>query len=597
MSDVLLFSRLDRQMQCPRCQVSSPEGKRFCGDCGAPLSGALASLQALEIPTDIAGARDAVLRAVAEQRQAEEEYRKIFEGSVDGIYVTTPEGRILNANPALARMMGYDSPQHLIDGISDIAQSIYVDPTAREEYLLRMRRDGMVREFEYQVRQRGGDILWLSDSATAVRDESGRVIRHEGAVRDITDQRRAEQALAASRRQLQTVIDSVPAVINVKDTNFRYLLMNRYMARIFDVDPDEAVGRTTNEIMARYGASKETSGDRRVLETGEELGFYEEAYFDSAHRLRHWMANKVPVQNANGEIEYIVTVALDITDRKRGEQETQRARDSAENALSNLRATQNSLIESEKLAALGRLVAGVAHEVNNPVGIGVTVATALQRRCHIFADELARGALKRSSLNAFVQANLDAAGQLVANLNRAAELILSFKQVAVDRNMPDRRQFNLADLTEQIVTSLRPGLRSRNLTLTVDCAPHIDMNSYPGPYGQVVTNLFLNSVVHAFPASTAGELSITAREAGDEFVEIVYSDNGVGMTDEVRRHAFDPFFTTRRDKGGTGLGLNIVHNIIINRLGGRIDLTSEVGKGTRFHIVLPRVAPLERAAE
>ena len=123
------------------------------------------------------------------------------------------------------------------------------------------------------------------------------------------------------------------------------------------------------------------------------------------------------------------------------------------------------------------------------------------------------------------------------------------------------------------------------------------MNSYPGPYGQVVTNLFLNSVAHAFPANAAGELSITAREAGDEFVEIVYSDNGVGMTDDVRRHAFDPFFTTRRDKGGTGLGLNIVHNIIINRLGGRIDLTSEVGKGTRFHIVLPRVAPLERAAE
>ena len=581
-------------MQCPRCQAESPEGKKFCGDCGAPLSGVA---QAPGIPADIVDARDAVMRAIAEQRQAEADYRKIFEGSVDGIYVTTPEGRILNANPALARMMGYDSPQQLIEGIADIAESIYVDPAARDEYLLRMRRDGMVREYEYQVRQRGGGVLWLSDSATAIRDQSGRVLRHEGTVRDITDQRRAELALADSRRQLQTVIDSVPAVINVKDTDFRYLLMNRYMARVLGVDPEEAIGRTTNEIMARYGASKETSGDRRVLETGEELGFYEEAYFDSAHRLRHWMANKVPVQNANGEIEYIVTVALDITDRKRGEQETQRARDSAENALSNLRATQNSLIESEKLAALGRLVAGVAHEVNNPVGIGVTVATALQRRCLIFADEIARGELKRSSLNAFVQANLDAAGQLVSNLNRAAELIQSFKQVAADRNMPDRRQFNLADLTEQIVTSLRPGLRARNLTLTVDCAPDIDMNSYPGPYGQVITNLFLNSVVHAFPTNTPGELSITAREAGDGYVEIVYSDNGAGMTDDVRRHAFDPFFTTRRDKGGTGLGLNIVHNIIINRLGGRIDLTSEVGKGTRFHIVLPRVAPLERAAE
>ena len=185
----------------------------------------------------------------------------------------------------------------------------------------------------------------------------------------------------------------------------------------------------------------------------------------------------------------------------------------------------------------------------------------------------------------------------MSNLNRAAELILSFKQVAVDRNVPDRRQFNLADLTEQIVTSLRPGLRTRNLTLTVDCAPNLDMNSYPGPYGQVVTNLFLNSVAHAFPANAAGELIITAREAGDDFVEVVYSDDGVGMTEDVRRHAFDPFFTTRRDKGGTGLGLNIVHNIIINRLGGRIDLMSEVGKGTRFHIMLPRVAPLQRAAE
>jgi PAS domain S-box-containing protein len=206
-------------MQCPRCQARSPEGKKFCGDCGAPLAAAVTP--PLEIPSDIAGARDAVLRAVAEQRQAQEDYRKIFEGSVDGIYVTTPEGKILNANPALARMMGYDSPQHLIDGVADISESIYVDPAARDEYLRRMQRDGMVREYEYQVRQRNGSILWLSDSASAVRDDNGRVVRHEGTVRDITNQRRAEEELAESRRQLQTVIDTVPAVINVKDTKLK----------------------------------------------------------------------------------------------------------------------------------------------------------------------------------------------------------------------------------------------------------------------------------------------------------------------------------------------------------------------------------------
>lgn len=582
-------------MHCRRCQAANPDGKSFCGDCGAPLN-ILSSLTTQPI-SDVESARDALLRALAEQRQAEESYRKLFEGSVDGIYVTTPEGRVINANPALARMMGYDTPAQLIEGVNNISESIYVDAARRTEYAARMARDGMVKEFEYQVRQRNGGVLWLSDSASAVRNDEGRIIRYEGTVRDITDQRRAEQALAESRRQLQTVIDTVPAVINVKDTSFRYLLMNEYMARIFDVDPEEAIGRTTSEIMARYGGSKDDTNDNRVIATGQELGFYEEAYFDSSHRLRHWMANKAPLLNASGAVEYIVTVALDITDRKRTEQEMQRAKESAEHALKNLRDTQNSLIESEKLAALGRLVAGVAHEVNNPVGIGLTVATALQRRCNMFEAELARGDLRRSSLTEFIGGTRDAAAQLVANLNRAADLIQSFKQVAVDRNMPDRRQFNLGELTEQLVTSLKPGLNARSLTLAVDCDPDIEMNSYPGPYGQVVTNLFLNSIAHAFPAGAPGRLLIEARRLDEDQVEIVFSDNGAGMTADVRRRAFDPFFTTRRGSGGTGLGLNIVHNIVINRLGGRIDLSSELGKGTRFQIVMPRVAPLDRAAE
>ena len=541
-------------------------------------------------------AREAAVRALAEQRLAEEGYRKLFEGSVDGIYVTTPDGALLNANPALARMMGYDTPEDLIAGVSDVAQTVYVDPSVHDEYALLMDRDGMVREFEYQVRQRGGAILWLSDSATVVRDETGRVIRYEGTVRDITDQKRAEDALDESRRRLQQVIDSVPAVINVKDAELRYILMNRYMARIFAVEPEEAIGHTTTELMARYGEMKDDTNDRRVLTTGNELGFYEESYFDSTSRLRHWMANKVPLKAPDGRIQYIVTVALDITDRKRSEQEMQAAKDSAEAAFRNLRETQDSLIEAEKLAALGRLVAGVAHEVNNPVGISLTVASSLQRRCALFEQEVLRGDLRRSSLTEFLKLSLDAAAQLVANLNRAAELVQSFKQVAADRNYSDRRSFDLQDITEQIVTSLRPGLRSQNLTLTLECEPDLTMNSYPGPYGQVLTNLFINAVAHAFPPNEAGAMQITARAAGEDHVEILFADNGRGMTADVRRQAFDPFFTTRRSEGGTGLGLHIVYSIITNRLGGRIVLHSEPGEGTRIQIVLPRVAPLESAA-
>jgi len=543
-------------------------------------------------------AREAAVRALSEQRLAEESYRKLFEASIDGIYVTTPRGELLNANPALARIMGYDTPEQLISGASsDIAHNVYVHPAARDEFQRLMRRDGMVREFEYQVRQRNGNILWLSDSATVVRDDNGEVTRYEGAVRDITDQKRAEDAIAEGRRLLQQVIDTVPAVINVKDRNLHYVLMNRYMAGVLGVEPAEAIGRTTSDLMSRYGAAKTDENDQRVLKTKKGLGFYEEEYLDSSGQLRQWLVNKLPLLDAEGDVENIVTVALDIGERKRSELEMRKARDSAETALRNLRETQASLIEAEKLAALGRLVAGVAHEVNNPVGISLTVASALERKTSNFAAEVARGDLRRSSLNDFLATSRDASSQLVANLNRAAELIQSFKQVAADRNYSDQRSFDLADLTEQVVMSLRPGLRKHNLTLNVECQPDLIMNSYPGPYGQVLTNLFLNSVAHAFPDGRAGTIEIQARASGKDNVEIIFADNGCGMSLDVRRRAFDPFFTTRRDQGGTGLGLHIVYSIVTNRLGGRLDLDSEPGSGTRIQIVLPRVAPLEQAAE
>ena len=530
---------------------------------------------------DADAAREAAVHALAEQRLAEESYRKLFESSVDGIYVTTPGGDLLDANPALARMMGYATPQDLIRGISDVANSVYLHPAAREQYQFLMQRDGMVREFEYQVRARDGAILWLSDSASAVRNEAGEVVRYEGVVRDITDQKRAEDAIAEGRRLLQQVIDTVPAVINVKDKDLRYVLMNRYMAGIFGVEPQDAIGRTTADLMSRYGAAKTDEHDKRVLAADRELGFYEEEYKDSSGNMRQWLVNKLPLLDADGEIENIVTVALDIGERKRGEQEMRKARDAAEAALRNLRETQNSLIEAEKLAALGRLVAGIAHEVNNPVGISLTVASALERKTAMFASEVERGNLRRSSLTDYLETSRDASAQLVANLNRAAELITSFKQVAADRNYSDQRVFDLGDLTEQVVMSLRPGLRKHNLTLNVECQPNLRMNSYPGPYGQVLTNLFLNAVAHAFPDGKAGTVDIQVRASGKDNVEILFSDNGVGMSMDVRRRAFDPFFTTRRDQGGTGLGLHIVYSIVTTRLGGRLDLDSEPGGGTR----------------
>jgi len=262
-----------------------------------------------------------------------------------------------------------------------------------------------------------------------------------------------------------------------------------------------------------------------------------------------------------------------------------------ETAYEELRETQNSLIEAEKLAALGGLVAGVAHEVNNPVGVSVTVASTLARRCETFGEELKRGELRRSRLNEFVEGNREAANMLLSNLHRAAELIQSFKQVAVDRSHAERRTFDMRTLTDQIMLSLRPTLSKRNIALTIDCPDGIEMNSYPGSWGQVLTNLTLNAVTHAFSPDVDSAIDITVRAIEGEQVEVVFADNGQGMTEDVKRRAFDPFFTTARGRGGTGLGLHIVHNIVTNRLGGRVTLSSEIGRGVRFRMVLPKTAP------
>ena len=240
----------------------------------------------------------------------------------------------------------------------------------------------------------------------------------------------------------------------------------------------------------------------------------------------------------------------------------------------------------------------MAHEINSPVGTSLTVASALERKRVAFAAEVARGNLKRSSLNEFLEIVERLPRNWSSNLNRAAELIQSFKQVAVDQGYLGSARFHprRSDRTGARRACGRR-CKERNITLNVECQPDLAMNSYPGPYGQALTNLFLNAVVHAFPDGKGGAIEIKVRASGNDKVEILFSDNGCGMSADVRRKAFDPFFTTRRESGSTGLGLHIVHNIVTNRLGGQLNVESSSGAGTKFQIILPRVAPAELVRE
>ncbi len=252
-------------------------------------------------------------------------------------------------------------------------------------------------------------------------------------------------------------------------------------------------------------------------------------------------------------------------------------------SMENLKKAQHQLVQSEKMAALGGLVAGVAHEINTPVGIGVTEASFLEEKTRIFSEAYTSGDLKRSDFEKYIRSATGASASILANLERAAELIASFKQVAVDQSSDKQRRFLLKAYISEILLSLRPKYKKTSHTITVNCPESLEINSFPGAFSQVITNFVTNSLVHGFEEIEKGEMVFDVSAEGDELL-FRYSDNGRGMNDECLRQIFNPFFTTKRTRGGTGLGMHIVYNLVTQTLGGQLECKSSPGEGTVFLI-------------
>ena len=261
------------------------------------------------------------------------------------------------------------------------------------------------------------------------------------------------------------------------------------------------------------------------------------------------------------------------------------------NVIENLEQTQDELVRSEKLAALGSMVAGVAHELNTPIGNSLMVASHLVETSKKMKESLKTG-LKKSILDEFLD-NTDTTGDvLVRNLSKAAELISSFKQVAVDQTSSQRRSFNLAEMLAEVVTSLGPTIRMTPYVIEQKVVAGISMDSFPGPLGQVVSNLINNGIIHGFDGREHGHICIEAAKSDDgSQVVLKISDDGKGIPTSVLPRIFDPFFTTKLGQGGSGLGLNIVHNMVFGILGGRISAESTPGEGSCFTLALPLSAP------
>jgi len=255
--------------------------------------------------------------------------------------------------------------------------------------------------------------------------------------------------------------------------------------------------------------------------------------------------------------------------------------------LEKLHQFQRQIVENEKMASLGDMVAGVAHEVNTPIGLGITASTMMLDRLAVIDQQFKDKTLKASAMERFINESRENLNIIYRNLDRAAQLISSFKQVAVDQTSEEAREVNVKQLIEETLMSMRPRLKKVTHTINIDCPETLNVMCKAGPLNQILINLIMNSLIHAFETVENGKIDVIARLTDDQKLKIIYKDNGSGIPTSIKKRIFDPFVTTKRGQGGSGLGMHLVFNLVTQALNGNIKLESEEGNGVEFTLTFP----------
>lgn len=426
-----------------------------------------------------------------------------------------------------------------------------------------------------------------------------------------SDLERMANVLQAREQELAAIFDGSPVGIGVLDPNRGYVFIkaNEVFCELLGLPLAQLLGK--NSVGLSLWLNSTELADFRARLSRDAYAQAETYLCRVAGEpfLAAMVARNV---NIAGELR-TVWVIRDVTELRRFEQEIRQLNTELEarvekrteqlnqvnaelsTTVARLQLTLGELVRAEKLASLGALVAGIAHELNTPLGNGVMAISSVRGALNVFRSQSAEG-LRRSMLDQLVTA-VDTGTDIAArNLTRAAELVSSFKQVAVDQTSSQRRRFDLEDVTSELLVTLQPLLKRANVAITSTVAEQIRLDSYPGPLGQVLTNLVTNAVTHAFAGRKDGRIHIEVTQPTEWQVCIRVRDNGCGIPAALLPRIFDPFVTTRMGSGGTGLGLHIAHNLVTQVLGGTLAVDSEVGVGTLFTLHLPLVAPVAKAA-
>ena len=544
-------------------------------------------------------------------RQSDERLRLAVQASGTGIFDHDHRTDRLFWSPEMRAICGVDADGKVtLDTYLEL-----VHPDERDLVAAAVARahdpagDG-VFDIEHRIVRPGGESAWVAvRSQTAFEQVAGarRVARTVGVVRDVTERRQREEALALSGHRLQQAVRVANFGIFDHDHRNDRIYWSAEQRANYGWGPDEEVS------LAKFVAQVHEEDRERVwaaVQRAHDPGG--DGRYDIEHRIVRrdgqvrWLTTRSQTffEGDGGARHLLRTIGavLDTTETKRAEEELRTLNATLEQrvaertselgkALQDLQRAQDDLLQTEKLAALGSLVAGVAHELNTPLGNALIVASTLRDKSATFEAEARSGALRRSSLEEYVRMSRQASELVMHNLTQAAELVSSFKQVAVDQTSAKRRVFDLKEVIEEVLSTVHHLLRNKPISVRTDLAEGIRMDSYPGPLGQVVNNLFNNALEHAFAERGVGEMTIATRLVGPDQVELEFLDNGAGIDPAHLSKIFDPFFTPRLGQGGSGLGLNIVHNVVTGVLGGRIDVSSRPGEGTCFRLRIPAVAP------
>lgn len=409
--------------------------------------------------------------------------------------------------------------------------------------------------------------------------------------------------LTAREHEVQIMLHHVPAAIASFDSNHYLRRCNQRYAALFGADPEDLFGHTIQEYVPAETLTELAPYWSRAF-AGVEQHYRRGAVHPDTGALR-WMDVSLVPEFEDGRTVGLFAMLIDVTDKVAAEQEVkalnvdlerrvERRTSELAHALDTLHASREELVRSQAKASLSALVASVTHELSTPIGNSVLVSSTLQDASRKLHTQLELGQLRKSTLVEINRTLAEGADMLQRNLERAESLLKSFKQVSVDQVSEQRRTFDLASVVAEVVSSLAPSLRNKPHKVVQEIAPDITMDSLPGPLGQVLINLINNAYLHAFEGRSDGLLTISAQVQGKR-VLLAVEDNGIGMVEAVQQHLFEPFFTTKIGQGGTGLGMSIVDSIVRKQLGGFMRVTSVLGKGSRFELNLPLVAPAPEA--